>query len=194
MREEAITAYGKGTENADPASGDGAGAGETSCVETVAAAEKIATTKTSIKALTMLTCAISEGYRSAHQLWTKKRKIKQEEGRVLLDRYSEGVNLIYSSFGGACGPHCEWKQLTDNWHVSRLSLEHAFSLVFLVGKLLNFFEINPFKINSKSILFYLFSLFALKLCLVWKRFYFLHFIFLSNCIYWLFFFIFFSIN
>lgn len=95
----------------------------------------------------MLTCAISEGYRSAHQLWTKKRKIKQEEGRVLLDRYSEGVNLIYSSFGGACGPHCEWKQLTDNWHVSRLSLEHAFSLVFLVGKLLNFFEINPFKIK-----------------------------------------------
>lgn len=68
MREEAITAYGKGTENADPASGDGAGAGETSCAETVAAAEKIATTKTSIKALTMLTCAISEGYRSAHQL------------------------------------------------------------------------------------------------------------------------------
>ena len=95
----------------------------------------------------MLTCAISEGYRSAHQLWTKKRKIKQEEGRVLLDRYSEGVNLIYSSFGGACGPHCEWKQLTDNWHVSHLSLEHAFSLVFLVGKLLNFFEINPFKIK-----------------------------------------------
>ena len=60
-REEATTAPDSGRENADPASGDGAGAGELSSAETVAAAEKIATTKTSIKAFAMLTCAIDEG-------------------------------------------------------------------------------------------------------------------------------------
>ena len=60
IRDEAMTAPERGMENADPASGDGDGAGEPSCAETVVAAEKIATAKTSIKAVMMLTCAISE--------------------------------------------------------------------------------------------------------------------------------------
>ena len=60
-REETMKTPGRGRENADPTSGDGAGAGEVSCADTVAAADKTtATVKTAIKALFMLTCAITE--------------------------------------------------------------------------------------------------------------------------------------
>ena len=52
-REEATTATDRGRENADPASGDGAGAGEKSCAETVVAAEKIAAAKKSTKAFSI---------------------------------------------------------------------------------------------------------------------------------------------
>lgn len=60
-REEATTAADSDRENADPTSGDGAGAGELSWAETVAAIEEIAIAieKTSTITFAMLTCAIA---------------------------------------------------------------------------------------------------------------------------------------
>lgn len=57
-RDETIMALGRGTEKADPTSGDGVG--ETSCAETVAAAANITIAKRIIVAFTVLTWAMFE--------------------------------------------------------------------------------------------------------------------------------------
>ena len=89
--EQAITAPERGTENADPTSGDGAGARAPSWADTVAAVEKIATTaKTSIKAFVMPTCAIGEQWRS----WSAVRNWGRVRERKEASDFESGLGLV----------------------------------------------------------------------------------------------------
>ena len=94
-REETITLPDRGRENADPASGDRAGAGELSCAETVVATEKIATTKRSTKAFAMLTCAIDEGQstKTNSKAEREQRNRTNQPETETQENYSSGEHL-----------------------------------------------------------------------------------------------------